>query len=392
MSDQDDETAVWPSSPSALVDTQSCPSCFHRLTAMTCGHCGLVVADPRALRLLELGRSMVQLEAQRQQIIGEIRLTHAHRPFPRRQPGAVVPRRASTGRTTLPSIAVPPACRRAGHARSRSARGDFAPSRRARAGRAEALPLRLRSAPDPTAPDASRRSRLPRTPRIPAARRPRPSAAGPPSPTPAHRAGAAAHRRRLARRDRRDLLPDPRVDRRRHRDEVAHHRRRHARDDGRRVAAAALVADRDRRGHRRAGRHPARARRLGGSSERSLRHAEHGCRPLRRHRRAGDRRPVPRLGRPLPAARCPTSRPRWRSRSDSACSPPDCCRSRPAPRSRSGCSGRRSAALRTRSPRRGPPPDPGADSVPERTALDGDRPGRARSAAPPPPCSSDWSR
>ena len=49
MSDSDEETAMWPGSPYALVDTRLCPSCFQPLTATTCAHCGLVVADPRAV-------------------------------------------------------------------------------------------------------------------------------------------------------------------------------------------------------------------------------------------------------------------------------------------------------------------------------------------------------
>ena len=69
MSDTDEDTAMWPGSPYALVDTGLCPSCFQTLTDTTCAHCGLVVADPRALRLLELGRSILNLEAQRQQLI-----------------------------------------------------------------------------------------------------------------------------------------------------------------------------------------------------------------------------------------------------------------------------------------------------------------------------------
>ena len=76
MSDTDEETAMWPGSPYALIDTGLCPGCFQALTGTTCMHCGLVVADPRALRLLELGRGILDLEAQRQQLINEIRLAH----------------------------------------------------------------------------------------------------------------------------------------------------------------------------------------------------------------------------------------------------------------------------------------------------------------------------
>ena len=262
MSEQHDETAVWPSSPSALVDTQSCPSCFHPLTAMTCAHCGLVVADPRALRLLELGRTMVQLEAQRQQIIGEIRLTHAH--AARSRAGGAGSGRGRPGQALvgLPfRRRRPAACRRSRHARSgrRWSTSPLPPARPRPCSepRRRSLPRRHRSRVIATAPDAGHAgpdgSRAIATPGSAVAgrsRRPLPTAPRS-APAPAHRAGAAAHRRRLARRHRRDLLPDPRVDGRRHRHEVAHHRRRHPRDDGRRVAAAAVVVDRDRRGHRR---------------------------------------------------------------------------------------------------------------------------------------------
>ncbi len=82
MSDTDEETAMWPGSPYALVDTRLCPSCFETLTATTCTNCGLVLADPRAERILELGRSMLELEAKRQQLIGAIRLVHSIVPAP----------------------------------------------------------------------------------------------------------------------------------------------------------------------------------------------------------------------------------------------------------------------------------------------------------------------
>src|SRR6187549_1385161 len=76
MSDTDEETAMWPGSPYALIDTGLCPGCFQTLTDTTCTHCGLVVADSRALRLLELGRGILDLEAERQRLIEEIRLAH----------------------------------------------------------------------------------------------------------------------------------------------------------------------------------------------------------------------------------------------------------------------------------------------------------------------------
>src|SRR3954451_7789904 len=77
MSDQDEVRAIWPGSPAALVDTRLCPSCFEILTSITCSHCGLVLADPRAARLLERGDRMVDLEAERQKLIDEIRRAHS---------------------------------------------------------------------------------------------------------------------------------------------------------------------------------------------------------------------------------------------------------------------------------------------------------------------------
>ncbi|MDY0908163.1 SCO7613 C-terminal domain-containing membrane protein [Microbacterium sp. CFBP9034] len=75
-----DESAMWPGSPYDLADTHLCPACFSTLTSTTCGHCGLVLTDPRALRLLELGRTMLGLESERQQVIDQIRLAHVAAP------------------------------------------------------------------------------------------------------------------------------------------------------------------------------------------------------------------------------------------------------------------------------------------------------------------------
>ncbi|MHC2998163.1 SCO7613 C-terminal domain-containing membrane protein [Microbacterium sp. HJ5] len=77
MTDSDGSIAMWPRSPLDLENTHLCPACFTTLTSTTCERCGLVLADPRASRVLELGRSIVGIEAQRQAIIDEIRSAHA---------------------------------------------------------------------------------------------------------------------------------------------------------------------------------------------------------------------------------------------------------------------------------------------------------------------------
>ena len=101
---------MWPGSPGALVDTRLCPSCFETLTATTCSHCGLVLADPRAARLLDLGDRMVDLEAERQKLIHEIRQAHsAAKPAPEPPPAvvpAIVPAVAPAVIPTPPLIAV----------------------------------------------------------------------------------------------------------------------------------------------------------------------------------------------------------------------------------------------------------------------------------------------
>ena len=77
-----DEPAIWPGFPHVLADTRLCPSCFSQLVRTTCPHCGLELADPRAIEVLELGRKMRLLEAERQQLIDTIRLAHQAAPEP----------------------------------------------------------------------------------------------------------------------------------------------------------------------------------------------------------------------------------------------------------------------------------------------------------------------
>lgn len=82
MADSDDVMAVWPGSPYDLENPHLCPACFTTLTRSVCDRCGLVLTDPRAVRLLELGRTMVGLEDERQSVIEELRLAYAPAPEP----------------------------------------------------------------------------------------------------------------------------------------------------------------------------------------------------------------------------------------------------------------------------------------------------------------------
>lgn len=93
----------WPARPADLVDTSLCPSCFRPLGASVCGFCGLDLRTPLAARVLELGRAMVQTEAERQAVIVDIRheawQRAASRPTPPDQP-TVVQAWAAAGPTT----------------------------------------------------------------------------------------------------------------------------------------------------------------------------------------------------------------------------------------------------------------------------------------------------
>ncbi|MFB7892039.1 SCO7613 C-terminal domain-containing membrane protein [Microbacterium sp. NPDC056044] len=76
MSESHDEARLWPASPFDLADAHRCPACFTAVTASVCTSCGLTLTDPRAPRLLEVGRQMLGLELSRQQLIDTIRLAH----------------------------------------------------------------------------------------------------------------------------------------------------------------------------------------------------------------------------------------------------------------------------------------------------------------------------
>ncbi|WP_344058579.1 SCO7613 C-terminal domain-containing membrane protein [Microbacterium pumilum] len=78
---------------------------------MTCSNCGLVLADPRAPRLLEIGRSMVSLEAERQGLIRTIRSEHrlAPEPSPPKQPWSATDRPEVASVATLAALLEPAA-------------------------------------------------------------------------------------------------------------------------------------------------------------------------------------------------------------------------------------------------------------------------------------------
>ncbi|WP_341995594.1 hypothetical protein MRBLWH7_002857 [Microbacterium sp. LWH7-1.2] len=76
MSQSHDDGPLWPASPFDLADAHRCPSCFTAVTAQVCGACGFALTDPRAPRVLELGRQMLTLELSRQQLMDTIRLAH----------------------------------------------------------------------------------------------------------------------------------------------------------------------------------------------------------------------------------------------------------------------------------------------------------------------------
>ena len=334
MSDTDEETAMWPGSPYALVDTQLCPSCF---------------ATPDRHHLHEL------------------------RPRARRSPGACASRtraqhRSSSRPSGNSSSTRSGSCTALRRRRSRGRAPEPAPEPEAASatrGRREPVPHRRdRSSAWSSYPAADRRRRWPpsrgRRPR-PHARTRRPAARGrravagrrrhacdrrrprhPSSPRPAppaHGAGAAAHPRRLAGGHRGDLLPRARLERRRHPDAGADHRRHHPRDDGRRLAAAAVVADGDRRGDRRTRRDPARPRRLGGAGQRPVRRGGMDAVVYAGDRDARRRRASAACGRSSRGCADPTSPPRSRSRRVSDFSSPGCVPLEPARRVTAGLLG-----------------------------------------------------
>ncbi len=73
--DSHDEARLWPASPFDLADAHRCPSCFAVITAPACGSCGFELTDPRALRVLELGREILSAELARQRLMDDIRLS-----------------------------------------------------------------------------------------------------------------------------------------------------------------------------------------------------------------------------------------------------------------------------------------------------------------------------
>lgn len=77
MSESPGDGPLWPASPFDLADAHRCPSCFAAVTAQVCPACGFALTDPRAPRVLELGRQMLTLELSRQQLMDDIRLAHA---------------------------------------------------------------------------------------------------------------------------------------------------------------------------------------------------------------------------------------------------------------------------------------------------------------------------
>src|SRR6478735_3628407 len=65
----------WPASPELLADAHYCPACFRDVRPPVCPDCGFVFSDGRAVEVLALGRQMLNLETERRQLIGAIRLT-----------------------------------------------------------------------------------------------------------------------------------------------------------------------------------------------------------------------------------------------------------------------------------------------------------------------------
>jgi hypothetical protein len=80
MADSPDGIRTWPTSPGALADTHACPGCFTTISEPRCPVCGFVVTDPRAARVLSLGRSIIAAETERQRVMQEVRLDYAVAP------------------------------------------------------------------------------------------------------------------------------------------------------------------------------------------------------------------------------------------------------------------------------------------------------------------------
>ena len=213
-----------------------------------CPVCGFVLTDPRALDVLRLGR-------------GD--------PHRSRRSGSASSRRCGSRTDALPAVTLAPApapvvavadagaragarargdgratspCRTAGSRGRPPAGPDLVPSPCERPHR-RPVPVAdpsVSRTPRPLRTRTSARRASPLQPSQPPASvaPPQPCARAPRSAPPPQRAGAAADRRGLARRRRRDLLPGVRVVHVGHRRARAHHRRDHRRDDRDRLAPA----------------------------------------------------------------------------------------------------------------------------------------------------------
>lgn len=71
------ERRWWPPSPYDFVNVERCPACFTPLTRPLCPTCELDLADPQAAELLEIGKSIVAAEDNRQRVIARMRQTAA---------------------------------------------------------------------------------------------------------------------------------------------------------------------------------------------------------------------------------------------------------------------------------------------------------------------------
>ena len=77
MTASPDGIRTWPATPDALADTHKCPGCFTRISLPVCPACGFALTDPRAMRVLALGRSILSAESERQRVIEEVRMSAA---------------------------------------------------------------------------------------------------------------------------------------------------------------------------------------------------------------------------------------------------------------------------------------------------------------------------
>lgn len=75
MIESHDEARLWPASPFDLADAHRCPSCFAVISKSPCGSCGFELTDPRAPRVLALGREILSAELARQRLMDDIRFS-----------------------------------------------------------------------------------------------------------------------------------------------------------------------------------------------------------------------------------------------------------------------------------------------------------------------------